>query len=339
MKAIQVIEPHKIEMVEVEKPKIKRKNDVLVKIRAFGICGSDVGILKGENPFAIYPRIIGHEIAGEVEEIGENVNDLKIGDKVVLEPVEFCGKCYACRQGRYNVCRELEVYGVHRDGGFCEFLVAGEEKWHKVDDSLSFVEACTAEPYTIGEQVAARANIQKDDWVLINGAGPAGLLACNVASNRGAKCIVSEINPYRLNMAKEFGAEYTVNPREEVLKDVIMGLTSNEGVNVLIDSTGVYSVIEETVNYLSPASRFVPLAFGSNNIPIDFKTLNQKEISVMGTRLQNDKFPKVISYLKERKDLIDKFVTHTFPAEEYEKAFEVFMDPKSNSIKVVLTFE
>lgn len=338
MKAIQVKEPNKIEMVEIEKPKIESKDQVLVKVRAFGICGSDVGILKGKNPFATYPRIIGHEVSGEIEEVGSNVSNFKPGDKVVLEPVEFCGECYACKQGRYNVCKDLEVYGVHRDGGFCEYLVTDKSKWHKVDDSLTFAEAATAEPYTIAEQCTQRANVQEGDWVLITGAGPMGLLAVDIATKKGAKCIVSEINEYRLEMAKKFGAEVLINPSKENLKDKIMELTNNEGANVLIDTTGVHGVIKEAIEYLSPASRIVPLAFGFDDIPVNYKTLNQKEISVSGTRLQNNKFPIVTSYLHEKKDLLKLFVTHEFAAEEYEKAFETFMDPKTNAIKVVLTF-
>ncbi|MDO5716073.1 MAG: alcohol dehydrogenase catalytic domain-containing protein [Tissierellia bacterium] len=339
MKAIQVVEPGKIEMIEIDNPEIKTKRDVLVKIRAFGICGSDVGILRGKNPFATYPRILGHEVSGEVVDIGSQVEDLKIGDKVVLEPIEYCGHCYGCTHQHHNVCKDLEVYGVHRDGGFCEYLVADQSKWHKVDDSLSFVQACVAEPYTIAEQSTSKAKIEKGDWVLITGAGPMGLLACDIATGKGGRCIISEINPFRLEMAKKFGAEITINPLKENLGDRIQEITEGEGVNVLLETTGVDMVLKEAVDYLSPASRFVPLAFSGSDIPISCKILNQKEIVISGTRLQYEKFPVVLSYLKDKKDLLDTFITHVFKGEEFDKAFETFTNPQSNSLKVVLTFD
>ncbi len=338
MKAIQVVEPGKMELIEVPMPKIKNPKDVLVKIRAFGICGSDVGIFKGKNPFAIYPRIIGHEACGEVYQVGDQVKDLKVGDKVVLEPIEFCGECYACRHERHNVCKDLQVYGVHREGGFCEYLVADRSKWHKVDDNMSFEHAVVAEPYTIAEQSTSRARVKKGDYVLVTGAGPMGLLITDIATCKGANVIVSEINDRRRNMAKEFGAKYTIDPSKESLKDLVDKISNGEGVNVLIETTGVPQVMEEAVKLLSPASRVVPLAFGSEYIPLDCKTINQKEIEIAGSRLQYEKFDIVCSYLKDKEDLLNKFVTDVFKAEDYQKAFEKFMEKDTSSIKVVLTF-
>lgn len=339
MKAIQIKKPYEIEMIELETPKITKLEQVLVKVRAFGICGSDVGIYKGANPFATYPRIIGHEVSGEIIEIGEKVDSLKVGDKVVLEPIEFCGECYACTHGRHNVCKSLEVYGVHRDGGFCEYMVTDQAKWHKVDDSLTFAQAAVAEPFTIGEQCNSRASVQEGDWVLITGAGPMGILAHEVAKMRGANVIVSEINPKRVKAAREMGIENIVNSSTDNLGEIIDELTHGEGINVFFDGTGVQSVIEEGIGYLSPAARFVPLAFGDKDIPLNYKTLNKKEIGVLGTRLQYEKFDNVVSYLHEKTDLIDKYVTHIFPAENYKEAFETFMDPDTDAIKVVLTFD
>ena len=339
MKAIQVIKANEIKMIEVDTPQIKSDNEVLVKIRAFGICGSDVAILKGKNPFVIYPRIIGHEVAGEVVQIGKDVMNLKIGDKVVLEPIEYCGKCYACTHNMHNVCEELEVYGVHRDGGFCEYMVTDSKKWHKVDNSLTFAEAVVAEPYTIGEQSTSRADVKEGDFVLITGAGPAGLLACDVANMKKAICIVSEVNEKRLETAKKFGAKFTINPQNEDLGKRIMEITNGQGVNVFLDTTGVHAVIHDAMNYMSVASRFVPFAFGDQQIPIDYKTLNKKEIRISGTRLQYEKFPVVVSYLHKKKELLKEFVTHTFDAKDYEKAFSLFSEAGTEAIKVVLTFD
>ncbi|MBZ2386167.1 zinc-binding alcohol dehydrogenase family protein [Anaerococcus murdochii] len=337
MKAIRVFEKNDIRMVDVEKPTINSDDDVLIKVRAFGICGSDVAIYKGNNPFVTYPRIIGHEVAGEVHEIGKNVKDLSLGDRVVLEPIEYCGECYACRHGRHNVCEELKVYGVHIDGGFCEYMVVDKSKLHKVDSSIPFESAVVAEPFTIAEECTDRAQLLEDDLVLVTGAGPIGLLVINIAKDKGAKVIVSETNKYRLEIAKEFGADYLVDPNNDNLSDRIKEISS-EGANVYIDTTGINSVIREGLRNLSAASRFVPLAFGNEDIAINYASLNKKEMDILGSRLQNNKFPKVVSYIKEKRNLIDKFVTHVYKAEDYQKAFDEFSSNDTKAIKIVLTF-
>lgn len=339
MKAIVIQEPNIIEMIEVEKPQIKNPTDVLVKIKAAGICGSDAGIYLGTNPFATYPRIPGHEIAGQVEEVGSEVTDLKPGDKVVLEPIEFCGECYACTHDQHNVCESLEVYGVHRDGGFMEYLVTDQSKWHKFDQSLDYAEGVVAEPYTIAEQSTSRAEIQEGDTVLVTGMGPTGLLIADIANDKGATVIISEVNENRRELAKEFGAKYTIDAINSDLTEEVMKITDNKGVNVFLDTSGVPPVIKEGVDLLTPAGRFVPLAFGDQDIPISYKVLNQKELSIRGTRLEFDKFPIVNEKLVDKKDKIAKFVTHKFPAEQYQEAFDEFTRKGTEAIKVVLTFD
>lgn len=171
MKAAQIVEPNKIVVVDKEMPVLADGNEVLVRVRMIGICGSDLHVLHGTNPFAIYPRVFGHEVTGEVAEIGKNVKDLAIGDHVVMEPISYCGKCYACRSGRPNVCESLQVYGVHRDGGCQEYMVLPASKVHRVDKSLKWEEVVLAEPFTIGAQVIGRGDVKQDDVVLIFGAG------------------------------------------------------------------------------------------------------------------------------------------------------------------------
>jgi len=277
MKAVYIKEPGKLEVIDVEKPSIKKDTQVLVKITAAGICGSDIHIFHGTHAYATYPRIIGHEGCGIVEEVGSAVTDLKPGDSVIIEPITGCGTCYACRHGRYNCCPDIKVAGVHIDGVMEEYFVTERNKLYKYDpNELTPVEAATAEPYTVGAQANAQANTQPGDLVLIHGAGPIGMIICDIAEKRGATVIVSEVNEDRLKIAKDFGAKYTINPKKEDLKEA--------------------------------------------------------------TRNQNGKFPEVVESLPSRKDRIDKLVTHVFPAEEAEKAFDTAMDKTSGSCKVVITF-
>lgn len=325
-------------MAEVEKPRIACPADVLVRVKAAGICGSDIHIAHGTNPYATYPRILGHEVAGVVDEIGPGVKTLKPGDRVVLEPIVYCGECYACKKGRQNVCRSLQVRGVHLDGGFADYLVSDEKFLHRFPQELTYEQAALVEPYTIGAQSNWRASTRAGDVVLIHGAGPIGLIICDVAKSKGAICIVSELNEHRLAMAKDFGADYAINPSKESLKDTVMEITDGMGPNIIFEATGVSSLLTEAVELVSAAGTVVPLSFGSKPTPINFQQVNKKEVTIAGTRLQCDKFPDVISFLKDRVDKIDKLITHTFPAEKYEEAFCTFIDKNSGSCKVVLTF-
>lgn len=339
MKAVYIKKPGELEVIDVEKPSIKKDTQVLVKITAAGICGSDIHIFHGTHAYATYPRIIGHEGCGVVEEVGSAVTDLKPGDAVIIEPITGCGTCYSCRHGRYNCCPDIKVAGVHIDGVMEEYFVTERNKLYKYDpNELTPVEAATAEPYTVGAQANAQANTQPGDLVLIHGAGPIGMIICDIAEKRGATVIVSEVNEDRLKIAKDFGAKYTINPKKEDLKEAIMKLTDGKGVNVVFETSGVPALTSLSVELLSPHGRLVPLTFAPEPVPINFRLMNKNELVIAGTRNQNGKFPEVVASLPGRKDRIDKLVTHVFPAEEAKKAFDTAMDKTSGACKVVITF-
>ena len=160
----------------MDKPTIDAKNNVLVKIKAAGICGSDVGIYHGTNAAATYPRVIGHEIVGVVEEIGGNAKKIKVGDRVIVDQVTACGTCYACRKGRPNVCEHLQVRGVHIDGGYREYMAVPESDVYVLPDSLSYQDAVMIEPTTIAVQACSRAQLECEDTVMIIGSRRSGQL-------------------------------------------------------------------------------------------------------------------------------------------------------------------
>ena len=165
MKAIQVVEPGDMRLVDVEMPALKTPTSVIVKVKAAGICGSDVHILHGKNPYATYPRIVGHEVAGVIAQVGEQVTKYHVGDRVVVEPILFCGKCYPCRTGRQNVCENLQVYGVHMEGAFEEYMCAEESALHILPEGISFEQGALIEPYTIGAQGLWRTDAKAGDII------------------------------------------------------------------------------------------------------------------------------------------------------------------------------
>ena len=338
MKAIRVFAPHDVQMVELPMPNIVNPTDVRIKVKVGGVCGSDIHVWHGTNIYAVYPLNLGHETSGVVESVGAEVDDLKIGDRVVLEPFQCCGKCYACRCGRPNVCRSLQVYGAHIDGSFCEYLVSPRRNFHKVPDSLSFEQAAMIEPYTIAAQCAWRGDVQAGDMVLIHGAGPLGLIVADTVSRMGATVIVSEVNEHRLQSAKIFGANHLINPAEQDFKNEIMKITDGMGPNVIFEATGVPALLMESVPLASVAGRIVPLAFGQQPIPIAFSEINKKELSILGSRHQTFKFKPVIENFAQHLDKIDELITGVYAADDFMQAFEAFTGANTKHRKVVLKF-
>ncbi|WP_221567039.1 zinc-binding alcohol dehydrogenase family protein [Alkalihalobacillus sp. TS-13] len=336
MKAIQVSEPGNISVVEVEEPELAGSNEVKIRMRAMGICGSDMHILHGENPFASYPRIIGHEVAGEVMEVGDSVSRVGVGDKVVVEPMTSCGTCYACRQGRPNVCVNVEVYGVHREGGGREIMSIPDHLVHKVDDRLDWSEIALIEPFTIGAQSVYRGDVKEDDMVFIIGAGPIGLCCLKVAKEAGAKVAISDFNEERLAFAEKWGADFTVNPGEGSVVNQVLDWTEGMGANVVIDAVGLPQTVEQAIEVTSVAARVVLLGFHSSPSQIPQVDITKKELTICGSRLQTDRFPKVVELFNTLKFDVKDLVSHEFSINDTEKAFKLMESPPSSVRKVII---
>jgi threonine dehydrogenase-like Zn-dependent dehydrogenase len=209
--------------------------EVVVRVRAAGICAGDVYIYLGKNPYANYPRVAGHELCGTVEALGEGVTNIQAGDLVVVEPFIGCGKCYACRAGKSNCCANLGLIGTNLPGGYAEFVVAPVNNIHRVPAGLSPLEASFAEPLAIGVQACRRADVRAGEYVLILGCGPIGLALIEVAKARGARVTATDISRPRLEFASSLGIE-TIQP-DQLLK-IVQQRTGGEGAAIVFEATG-----------------------------------------------------------------------------------------------------
>ncbi|RQW22521.1 zinc-binding alcohol dehydrogenase family protein [Bacillus sp. C1-1] len=338
MRAIQVQEPGKLSIVEIEKPKISSPYDVLVQVQCVGICGSDVHIYHGSNPFTVYPRVIGHEVSGVVAELGEGVESLQVGDRVSLEPIEFCGTCYACRKGQQNVCESLQVFGVHKDGGMSEFVKAHEQKWHKVNKSISAEAAALIEPLTIGAQATFRGGIQPGDTVFIMGAGPTGIACLLMAKEAGAYVMISDFNTVRLEYATSIGADAVFQPDKEDIEEAIYKETKGELANVVIDAVGTAGTFEQAVRLASVAGTVVTLGFNETPSQIPSLLLTKKELKVVGSRLQTNQFQGVVKKVNKGMIFPDELISHRFHYEKVDEAFKKLEEHPEEVRKIVLTF-
>jgi L-gulonate 5-dehydrogenase len=335
MKIGIVEKPGVLKIGERDIPKVQKDDDVLIKVKRAGICGSDIHIYHGKNPFAVYPRVWGHEFVGEVLEIGAGVKNIKKGMHVVIEPIVYCGKCYACRQGRGNVCETLNVRGVHVDGGCQEYYVAPESNVYELPASLPWDEAALVEPFTIGAQVCYRGNVQKGDFVLVMGAGTIGLTVAQMAKLNGATVIITDLVQDKLDYAKARGADYTINVKEHDMFEKVREITGGMGANVTVDAVCIKKSFEDAIQITSVAGRIVELSFSETPSDIAPKLIVQKELTICGTRHQTRRFPVVIDYIKQGKLQLAGFVTKTFPLSEMVEAFE-YADKNNATVRKIL---
>lgn len=340
MKAVIVEKPLMIRIADVPKPEIQDNTDVLIRVLCGSICGSDIGIYRGTNALATYPRIIGHEFGGVVEEIGAGVANLSVGDVVAVDPVRACGMCYACSVGRPNVCRSVEVTGVHRDGGFAEYVVAPSSAAYKIDTAkvdpglVSLVE-----PYSIGAQVNHRAGIQPGDKVLVMGAGPIGVGILQIAKSRGAEVMITDIVDARLERAKSMGADRAVNVATGELCKAVDAFTGGEGVPVIVDSVCSTASFEQSVAMASQAGRVVTLGLLSKPSAIAMVELTKKELDVRGSRLNNRRFPEVIRGFEDGSLTPETMLTSVFRFTEVEQAIAHLLEHPELECKVALRFD
>lgn len=340
MKAVKIMKPNELQIIDMEKPAIDEKNNVLVKIHVAGICGSDVGIYHGKNAAATYPRVIGHEMVGEIVETGENVTKRKVGDRVIIDQVTACGHCYACRKGRPNVCENLQVRGVHIDGGYREYMAVPESDCYLLPETLSYEDAVMIEPTTIAVQACSRAELVFEDNLMIIGAGALGSSILRIARLYNPhKIIMVDIEEDKLKESLENGATDIINSKVEDVVEKAHELTDGYGPTVVIDAACFHGSFLTACKCAGNAGRVITMGFGVDPDEINQFAITSKELDVRGSRLQNRKFQTVIDMVNKGKVNLNNSISHRFYFEDSQKAFD-FNDTHDPSIrKIVLTFD
>ncbi|MBC3949683.1 Zn-dependent oxidoreductase [Pseudomonas folii] len=336
MKAFQVRAPFEFGLAQVEVPQVA-PGEVKVDVAYAGICGSDMHIIHGQNAFVRFPRVTGHEFSGVVREVGEGVEHLKAGDRVCIDPVISCGTCYPCRINRPNVCTKLQVIGVHRDGGFSEQVCVPAGNAHRLPDSMSLSHAALVEPYSIALNVLDRMQVHPGDSLLIYGAGVIGLTLVQMARALGLTDItVTDVIDARLETAKALGASHTLNGQAVDVEATMRELTHGEGVPLIVDAACIPSLMPQMVRLASPAGRIGLLGF--NATPSDLVQLEmiKKELTLVGSRLNNRKFPKVIELIASGKLQVQELVSHQVSFDEMPAAIDLIEHYPEQTRKVLV---
>lgn len=337
MKRIVCKRPGKFLLQEIAAPK-RKAGEALLKIRQVGICGTDLHAYAGNQAFFSYPRILGHELAAEVLEIDENKQGLKSGDKVIVMPYISCGKCIACRNGKPNCCTNIQVLGVHTDGGMQE-IIAVPESILLPAGNLSDFEIALVEPLAIGAHALRRAVIQPGETVLVIGCGPIGIGMMKLAQIDGARVIAMDINKDRLAYAKEeIGVDEIVVATEEPMKR-IEELTHGDLATAVFDATGNQNALEQGVQFMAHGGRYVLVGLSKGNLTYHHPSIHAKETTLMCSRNATfEDFRKVKEALETGLFPTDSFITHKVSHHEMIEHFDSWLEPKTGVIKAMVAF-
>ncbi|GAA0207663.1 L-threonine 3-dehydrogenase [Kangiella japonica] len=327
-------------MVDHPKPELGH-NDVLIKIKKTAICGTDMHIYHWDEwaqETIPVPMTVGHEYVGIIEEVGQEVKGFQVGDRVSGEGHITCGFCRNCRAGRRHLCRNTEGVGVNRPGAFGEYLVIPAENAYKIPDDISDDIASILDPFGNAAHTALSFDLVGED-VLITGAGPIGMMAAAIAKHVGARhVVITDMNDYRLDLAKKMGATRTVNVANEKLEDVMEELGMKEGFDVGLEMSGAPPAFSSMLNTMNHGGKIAMLGIPSSDMAIDWNQVIFKGLVIKGIygREMYETWYKMIAMVQSGLDL-SPVITHRFDIDKFEEGFETMASGQSG--KVVLSWD
>lgn len=338
MKAVSISTVEKMALTEVPKPELK-SGEVLLKINYVGFCGSDLSSFLGRNPLVKYPVIPGHEIGATVEAVTEGVpSSIQPGMSCTANPYTNCGNCPSCRNGKPNACQFNQTFGVQRDGAMQEYIAV---PWQKVivDANLSSLDFALVEPMSVGFHAVSRAELTDLDFVLVIGCGMIGVGAIVRSVLRGAKVIAMDIDDKKLALARELGAEHTINSRTENVHEKLQEITAGFGPDVVIEAVGAPVTYQMAINEVAFTGRVVYIGYAKTEIAFETKFFVQKELDIRGSRNATpEDFRAVIEYLKRGTCPKEKLISGIFSPEEAPAAMQKWVSDPGNVFRYLVKF-
>lgn len=335
MKVLSCQNPGVFEYHEATKP-ILENGQAIIKIKRIGICGTDLHAFEGTQPFFSYPRILGHELSGELIEF-DGAKGFEIGESVTFIPYFNCGKCIACKNQKPNCCENIKVFGVHIDGGMAEYIsVPSYSLIH--GEGLSFDELALIEPLAIGAHGVRRAAVKPDEFVLVIGAGPIGLGTMELARIAGAKVIALDINENRLQFCKDkLGVHHIINAKDANVLEQIKNITNNDMPTVVIDATGNQKAINNAFQYMAHGARFVLIGLQKGEISFSHPEFHKREATLMSSRnATRADFEWVIQAMKAKQINPTNYITHRVQFDEVKTEFNNWLNPDNGVIKAII---
>lgn len=328
-----------VKFQEQDKPVIG-EGEVLLKVEACGVCGTDMHVYKGMANNWKLPGVIGHEFSGEIAEIHDSVKNYKLGDKVTVQPLMNCGECDFCKEGKTNLCNDMTLVGGEINGGMAEFVAVKAKQLKVLPKDFELKYGALVEPTaTVGHALNRRKNKTPKNAIIF-GAGSLGLIALQLLKDVCEKVIVVDIAPKRLEVALDLGAYSVINSMEDDVNDGVAKAFNNRKADLIIDAAGVTPVRKAIFDTIRPGGEIICIALGAQEYTVDFMQLVTQEISVYGTQCHTmaDDYDDAIAFIEKNTEGFDKVVTF-LPLEEGEKALDTLAHNPNEYIKVAFTME
>lgn len=327
---------------DMPEPQIEKPTDVKIRIRRCGICGSEVHAYYGKHPFRIPPIVSGHEAAGDVVEVGPEVQDFKVGDRVVVEPHYGCGECWYCKHGLYNVCPNKKVLGAGGwSGALGEYIVTPEQTVVHLADSLSYEEGALIEPVANGMYAVRNSNITEETNIVVIGCGPIGIGDYLCAKLYNPKSILMvDVSDFNLSKAKEMGAELICNSREEDLYERVMELTDGVGADLVFLAFGDEPTVTQAMKICRRGGQIAQHALMLDGIGFPYQIHQQHELDFKAYNMYtHEDFEIICKAIEEGKMDLSHFVTQRYPIEKFKEAMDMADKRPEPVLKVMMTFD
>ncbi len=339
MKAIQISEPSVMKVIDIAEPQMG-DDEVLLKMKYVGFCGSDLSTFRGGNPMVKMPVVPGHEVGAEIVSVGKNVPEgLKPGMTVTVNPYTNCGKCASCRNGRVNACQHNETLGVQRWGAMREYLVL---PWEKVIPAgLLTPRTCAlVEPMSVGFHAVSRAQVTDIDVVVVIGCGMVGMGAVVRSAQRGATVVAVDIDDDKLVLARQMGASYTINSKTEDIHARLLEMTSGFGPDVVIEAVGSAPTYQMAVDEVAFTGRVICIGYAKTEVSFQTKYFVQKELDIRGSRnAQPSDFRAVIHYLERGTCPVDQLISRVVKPEEAFEAIQQWDIAPGKVFRILVDFD
>jgi threonine dehydrogenase-like Zn-dependent dehydrogenase len=339
MKAVEITSPGRARLTERPDPK-PQPDEVLLRVRRIGFCGTDLSSFRGTNPLVAYPRVPGHEIAATIELIGPGVEgEWRAGQNVLVMPYTSCGQCSACVAGRPNCCARNQTLGVQREGALAEWIAVPAAKLI-ASERLSLTEFALVEPLTIGFHAASRGRVAADESVAAIGCGAIGLGVIAGARFRGGRPIAIDVDDAKLDLARACGAAETINSQRESLHDRLLELTGGLGPRVVVEAVGLPTTYRTAIEEACYAGRVVCIGYAKAPIELDTKQFVLKELDIVGSRnaLPSD-FADVVGFLEQGGFPADRVVTQTVDLAGAADALREWSERPASVTKIHVTLD
>ena len=315
-----------------------KAGEVLIKIMKIGICGSDIHVYHGKHPFTKYPVTQGHEVSGKVVALGDGVTDFEIGQKVTIEPQVYCGRCYPCTHGKYNLCEELKVMGFQTTGTASEYFAVDASKVTPLPDTMTYSEGAMIEPLAVTVHAVRRAGDVSGQKIAVLGAGPIGILLAQSAKALGAsQVLITDISAQRLELAKQCGVDFAVNTAEKDFGEALVECFGPDKADVIYDCAGNDTTMGQAIKYARKGSTIILVAVYAGMANVDLAVLNDHELDLNTSMMyRHEDYEEAIRLVEEGKIQLRPLMSRHFAFKDYLDANKYIDAYREATMKVLI---